>query len=86
MRLLSWLLTIACGLGALSVHSAGGFAGAREVALGLAALALLACPLIWAREGGLLPEPLAIPGRHRLMLGLALLLAAPVLLPWPLWL
>jgi len=32
------------------------------------------------------PAPLVVPGRSRLFLGLALILAAPLLLPWQLWL
>jgi hypothetical protein len=81
-----WLLTIGFALASLSLWTDGGFAGADRVARGLALLAILACPLLWARPAGLVPRALAVPGKHRLLLALALVLAAPLLLPWQLWL
>jgi hypothetical protein len=81
-----WLFTIAFALAGLSLWVDGGFAGARNVARGLALAAVLACPLLWARPTGLVPGPLMVPGRSRFMLLLAMILAAPLLLPWQLWL
>jgi hypothetical protein len=86
MRMIMWLLTIAFALSGLSLWVDGGFPGAQDVARGLAVLAILACPFFWAQPTGLVPEPIAIGGKRRLMLGLALILAAPLLLPWQLWL
>ncbi|MBN8831329.1 MAG: hypothetical protein J0G94_12080 [Sphingomonadales bacterium] len=81
-----WLFTIAFALTGLSLWVDGGFAGAREVARGLGIAAFLACPLLWARPGGLVPDPLLVPGKSRFMLLLAMVLAGPLLLPWQLWL
>lgn len=86
MRLVMWILTIAFALTGLSLWVDGGFVGAHEVARGLAFLAILACPFLWARPTGLVPDEIAVPGKSRLMLGLALILAAPLILPWQLWL
>ena len=86
MRLVMWILTIAFALTGLSLWVDGGFVGAREVARGLAFLAILACPFLWARPTGLVPDEIVVPGKSRLMLGLALILAAPLILPWQLWL
>lgn len=86
MRPLLWSLTIVLALAGLALWASGGFAGARDVARGLGLLALLACPFLWTRPDGLVPDGLALPGRRRLLLGLALLLAAPLILPWQLWL
>jgi len=80
-----WLLTIAFALTGLSLWAGGGFVGAHDVARGFVFLAILACPFIWAQPTGLVPGPIAIPGRNRLMLALALIVAAPLLLPWQLW-
>lgn len=86
MRLLMWILTIAFALTGLSLWVGGGFPGAHDVARGLGFLAILACPFLWAQPAGLVPAPLVVPGRSRLFLGLALILAAPLLLPWQVWL
>jgi drug/metabolite transporter (DMT)-like permease len=86
MRLIMWLFTIAFALAGLSLWVDGGFAGARDVARGLGFLALLSCPFFWARPAGLVPDALAVGGKRRFMLGLALILATPLLLPWQLWL
>jgi hypothetical protein len=86
MRLLLWLLTIAFALGGLAVRADHGFAGAELVGRGCLILALFACPLLWARPGGLLADMtggLIFTGKDRLMLALAMLLAAPLILPWP---
>lgn len=85
MRLLMWILTIAFALAGLGLSVDSGFAGARMAATGLGLLALLSCPFLWAPDG-LVPEAIVVPGRQRLMLGLALLVAAPLILPWQLWL
>jgi hypothetical protein len=83
-------LTIACALAGLSLRADGSFVGgtafgylAPFLMKGCFILAILACPLLWARPDGLVPGPIAIPGRHRLMLALALIVGAPALLPWP---
>jgi hypothetical protein len=86
MRLVMWILTIAFALAGLALWVDGGFVGAHEVARGLGLLAFLSCPFLWARPDGLVPDAIALPGKSRLMLGLALLLAAPLVLPWRLWL
>jgi len=86
MRLLMWLLTIAFALAGLALRVQPSFAGAFTLGTGSLALAALACPLLWARPAGIVPDALAIPGRRRLLLGFALILAAPLLLPWQLWL
>jgi len=86
MRLLMWILTIAFALSALTLWVEGHFLGALDLGRGLAFLALLSCPFFWARPDGLVPDALAVGGKRRLMLGLALVLATPLLLPWQLWL
>lgn len=85
MRLLMWSLTIAFALAGLALWVDGGFPGTEAVAGVLGLLALLACPFFWARPDGLVPDEMALPGKRRLMLGLALLLASPLILPWQLW-
>jgi len=86
MRLLMWGFTIILAFAGLGLWMEGGFIGAGVVALALCVLALLACPFLWSRPGGLVPDELAMRGRTRLMLALALIFAAPLLLPWRLWL
>ncbi|MBU0557211.1 MAG: hypothetical protein KKD64_10230 [Alphaproteobacteria bacterium] len=86
MRLLMWALTLGFAFGAMGLWLDSPFYGARSIALGLASLAFLACPFLWARPDGLVPDELAVPGKARLMLALALVFAAPLLLPWQLWL
>ena len=86
MRLLMWLLTILFALGGVTLRVDGGFIGAGRVGLGLLLLAFLSCPFLWAPSTGLVPDELALPGKRRLMLALALILASPLLLPWQLWL
>ena len=86
MRLLMWTLTIAFALTGLSLWADGGFVGAHDVARGLGLFAVLSCPFFWSRPDGLVPDPIAISGKSRLMLCLALLLATPLMLPWQLWL
>lgn len=85
MRLILWILTIAFALTGLSLWVDGGFVGARDVARGLGLLAVLACPFLWAQPDGLVPAPLAVPGKPRFMLGLALILSTPLTLPWQMW-
>lgn len=84
--MIAWLLTIIFALTGISLWVDGGFVGAREVARGCGLIALLACPFIWARPSGLVPDELAVPGKSRFLLALALILATPLLLPWQLWL
>ena len=86
MRLLMWIFTIAFALAGLALWADGGFTGADVVARVLGGLALLACPFVWARSDGLVPDEITLPGKRRLMLGLALLLASPLILPWQHWL
>jgi len=86
MRLILWLLTISFALTGLSLWVDGGFAGAREVARGLGIAAVLACPLLWGRPAGLVPDMLVVPGKMRLMAVLAMIFAIPLVLPWQLWL
>jgi hypothetical protein len=86
MRLIMWILTVLFALAGLALRADGGFVGAARVAQGLLIIAVLACPLLWARPHGLVPDALAFPGKSRLMLALALLLSTPLTLPWQLWL
>jgi len=86
MRLLMWLSTILFALAGLALRAQPPFAGAVLVGTLALLLAGLACPLLWARPLGLVPDALVIPGKRRLLLALALILAAPLILPWPLWL
>lgn len=86
MRLTMWILTVMFALAGLAVWGDHSLLGADRLAQGLFALALLACPFVWARTCGLLPETLVIPGKTRLMMALTVLVAAPLLLPWQYWL
>jgi len=86
MRALMWLLTIILALAGLALRVQSHVIGAVALGTGALVLALLACPLLWARPNGLVPDALAIPGKRRLLLALALILSAPLTLPWPLWL
>lgn len=86
MRLLMWLTTILFALAGLALRAQPPLPGAAMLGAGAFLLAGLACPLLWARPSGLVPDALAIPGKRRLLLALALILAAPLILPWPLWL
>lgn len=90
MRIFLWILTIAFALAGLSLRADGSFVSgtafgymAPWLMKGCFILAILACPFLWARPDGLVPGPLAIPGKHRFMLALALIIGAPALLPWP---
>lgn len=82
MRLIAWLLTIACGLAGLGFREQGGIPFAFQIGTGMLILAGLACPVLWARETGLF-DWLGATRKDRVMLGLALVLATPILLPWP---
>ena len=86
MSLIAWILTIAFGFGGLGLWIDGGFVGAKTSSVVLCVIALLACPFLWARPGGLVPDELAPAAKVRLMLVLALVLATPLMLPWQLWL
>jgi len=80
MRMIAWLLTIVSGLAGLALRVQGGMPFAFEIGTGLLMLGGLACPFFWAKDSGLLAWLGATP-RERLMLGLALILAAPLILP-----
>lgn len=89
MKLLSWTLTILFALAGLALRDDGGqgfvaMSGSLSLVLakGCFLLAFLACPFIWARPDGLAPDALAIPGKNRFMMGLALVIAAPLILRW----
>lgn len=88
MRLIMWIMTITFSLAGLALradHGAWLGLGPQLTELfsrGLLLLAALACPFLWARSYGLVPRSLQIPGKQRLMMGLALLLAVPLILPW----
>lgn len=84
MRLIAWLFTLGFGLAGIAFREQGGIAFAFEVGTGLLILAFLACPVLWRRDGGLLSW-LGATRKDRIMLALALLLAAPLMLPWPFW-
>jgi hypothetical protein len=85
MRRLMWFVTIALTFSALSVWTEAKFVGVTTVAGALAAFAILACPLLWARPDGIVPELLVVPGKTRFTLAATLILASPLLLPWQLW-
>ena len=82
MRLLAWIMTVAFALAGVALREQGGFALASWVGQGCLILATLACPLLWQQPAGLIPALITVGGRSRLMLGLALVFAAPLLLPW----
>lgn len=79
MRMIAWLLTLVFGLAGLALREQGGVPFAHPLGTGLLALCALACPLLWRRDGGLLGW-LGATGKDRLMLGLALVLATPLIL------
>ena len=88
MRLIMWILTIAFALMGLALRADEGawlgdyaYLGMLFVK-GLFVLAALACPFLWARSYGFIPRALQISGKERLMMGLALILAIPLILPW----
>lgn len=82
MRLIAWLLTLAFGLSGIALYAQGEMAFAVQAGVGLLLLAILTCPLVWAPDTGLLS--FLFPTRKfRTMSGIALVLSAPLLLPWP---
>lgn len=90
MKLLSWTFTILFALAGLALRADRMFAiptafsgFAPIVAKGCFVLAILACPFLWARPDGLMPDALAIPGKNRLMMALALIIATPLILHFP---
>lgn len=85
MRMIAWLLTIAFGLAGVAFREQGGVPHAYDVGTGLLILSGLACPMLWRKDGGLFAW-LGVTAKDRVMLSLALLLAVPLLLPWPFWL
>jgi hypothetical protein len=85
MRLIAWLLTIAFGLAGLAFRVQGGIPHAFDVGTGLLVLAGLSCPLLWGRDGGVLSF-LGIRVKDRVMLALVMLIAVPLVFPWPFWL
>lgn len=82
MRLIAWLLTLAFALAGIAFRVQGGIPFAFLIGTGLLILAALACPLVWAPDTGLLGA-LWPTRKFRVMSGLALILSAPLLLPWP---
>lgn len=82
MRLIAWLLTLAFGLAGIAFRAQGGIPYAFAVGTGMLILAALACPLIWAKDTGVL-APLGPTRKVRIMSALALILSAPLILPWP---
>jgi hypothetical protein len=85
MRLIAWLLTVAFGLAGLAFREQGGIPHAFQAGTGLLVLAALCCPLLWRRDGGLLSF-LGVRAKDRIMLALAMLIAVPLMAPWPFWL
>jgi len=86
MRLLMWFLTILFALAGGALRLQEHFAGAASLGIAALLLAILACPLLWARPGGIIPDAIAPSGKRRLIIALMLVLAAPLVLPWQLWL
>ncbi|HEX7819994.1 MAG TPA: hypothetical protein VF463_05185 [Sphingobium sp.] len=82
MRLIAWFLTLVFGLAGIAFRIQGGIPFAFQIGTGLMLLAALACPLVWAPDTGLLSS-LWPTRKFRVMSGLALILSAPLLLPWP---
>jgi len=82
MRLIAWLLTLAFGLAGIALREQGGIPYAFAIGKGMLILAALSCPLIWAKDSGLLAI-LSPTRKIRIMTALALILSAPLILPWP---
>jgi len=88
MRPIMWTLTIIFALAGLSLRADHGSWFAPYVYLGdyfmkgSFILAVLSCPFLWARSYGFMPRGLLVPGKERMMLALALVLAVPLILPW----
>ncbi|MCE7795772.1 hypothetical protein LWE61_04275 [Sphingobium sufflavum] len=82
MRLIAWLLTLIFGLAGLALREQGGIPFAFQIGTGALMLAALSCPLVWAPDTGLLAG-LWPTRKFRVMSGLALILATPLILPWP---
>jgi hypothetical protein len=90
MRLIMWIIAILSALAGLALRADGGFGVAAPanvyapwIAQGLFIVAILACPFLWAPRYQLVPRALAPTGKQRFLLVLALILATPLLLPWP---
>lgn len=83
MRFALWIVTILASLAGLGVLADGGFPHwphpLAVIGWGLMALGLLACPVLWSGEHAIAGS-LAIGGRARFMLVLAMLLATPLVL------
>lgn len=88
MRLIMWILTIAFALAGLALRADVTWFGPSLAYLsdtfvkGFFVLAGLCCPFLWARSYGFIPRALQISGKERFMLGLAMILAIPLILPW----
>ena len=88
MRLIMWTLTIVFALAGLALRADQGALFAPYVYLGdyfmkgSFVLAVLCCPFLWARSYGIMPRGLQVPGKERMMMALALILAVPLFLPW----
>lgn len=76
MPLIAWIISIGAFLGALGLRADMAFVHADALGLGLFMASILACPFFWnnALARGFMT------GRMRVMAGLALVLALPLLL------
>jgi hypothetical protein len=90
MRLVMWTLTILFALAGLALRADRGFGVASAfdgyapwIGQGLFIFAILACPFLWAPRYQFVPRAIAPRGMQRLMLALALVIATPLILPWP---
>jgi hypothetical protein len=91
MRLVMWIFTILFALAGLALRDDGAFPLLSDygdyapwIAEGLFIFAVLACPFFWAPRYQLVPRAIALSGMQRLLLALALIIATPLILPWPL--
>lgn len=83
MRFVLWTVTLLAALAGLGVLADGGYPHwphpLAAMGWGLMTLGFLACPVMWSGEGAIAGS-LALSGKTRLMLVLAMLLAAPLVL------
>ncbi len=84
MRLIMWTLTIIFALAGLALRAdQGAWFGAYAYLgdyfmKGFFILATHCCPFLRARSYGFMPRGLQVPGKERMMLALALILAVPL--------
>lgn len=74
MALVGWFLSFICLFGALALRQDMPIGGSATIASMLFALALLSCPMIWR------DQPLGISRKQRIMFGLTLAFALPLLI------